>query len=353
MFWAQVPLFPDQASTYAVQVDALYFFLVGLSAFFTLLIAGLILFFIVKYRRRPGEAASPPQIHGALRLELFWTIVPLLICLFVFVWSARLYLSWAEPPPGALEVYVVGRQWMWHLQHASGQREINQLHVPRGQPVKLTFTSKDVIHSFFVPEFRLHMDVVPGRYTTAWFQATKTGRFHLYCSQYCGTNHSAMIGEVIVLEPEEFARWRESQADESLALKGRKLFLKLQCVVCHSGDAQARAPVLEGLYRRKVTLQDGSTVIADDDYLRESILQPDAKIVAGYQRPSLMPSYEGLISEEELLQLLAFLRTLGPGQTPPRVEAAEPPASRRPPDSRPSAAAPQSPQNRSAKEVSP
>jgi cytochrome c oxidase subunit 2 len=331
MLFADVPLFPEQASTYAAEVDALYFFLLGLTAFFTLLIAGMIIVFMIRYRRRsPSEV--PPQVEGSMRLELFWTIVPLIIAMFIFVWSAHLYTTWAQPPEGSMEIFVVGRQWMWHLQHTRGQREINQLHVPRGRPVKLTITSKDVIHSFFVPEFRVHMDAVPGRYTTAWFQATKTGTFHLYCSQYCGTNHSAMIGQIIVMEPDEFERWLESKADESLADKGRKLFQKLQCVVCHSADSHARAPVLEGLYKKRIPLADGTSIIADDDYLRESILLPDAKIAAGYQSPSIMPSFEGIVDDEQLMQLLAFLRTLGPGQTPPRVENATPPEGRRPAD---------------------
>jgi cytochrome c oxidase subunit 2 len=329
MLFAELTLFPEQASTYAEEVDACFFFILGVTAFFTLLIAALILVFIVKYRRR-SEAEVPPQIEGSIRLELFWSVVPLLIALGIFVWSARIYLTWAEPPPGSQEVYVVGRQWMWHLQHAGGQREINQLHMPLGRPVRLTITSKDVIHSVFVPEFRVHMDAVPGMYTTAWFQATRTGTFHLYCSQYCGTNHSVMIGEVIVMEPDAFERWLEARADNSLGVKGRKLFQKLQCVSCHHPEAR-RAPLLEGIYRSTVTLQDGSTLTADDNYLRESILYPDAKIVAGFRSPSIMPSFEGLVSEDEMTELLTFLRTLGPGQTPPRVENAPPPEGRRPP----------------------
>jgi cytochrome c oxidase subunit 2 len=329
MLFADLTLFPEQASTYATEVDGLFFALLGVAIFFTLLIAGMIIVFIIRFRRRsPNEV--PHRVEGALRLELFWTIVPLIIAMFIFVWSARLYVNWARPPDDAMEIFVVGRQWMWHLQHSGGQREINQLHVPRDKPVKLTITSKDVVHSFFVPEFRIHMDAVPGRYTITWFQATKTGTFHLFCSQYCGTNHSVMIGQVIVMEPDEFERWLEAKADESLAVKGRQLFQKLQCVVCHSATSQARAPVLEGLYKKRVPLADGTTIIADDNYLRESILQPDAKIAAGYQSPSIMPSFAGIITDDELTQLLAFLHTLGPGQTPPRVESAPPPEGRRP-----------------------
>jgi cytochrome c oxidase subunit 2 len=338
MLFAEANLIAEQASTFAQEVDALFLFILGITVFFTLLIAGMVIFFIIKYRRRSANEI-PPQIEGSLRLEIFWTVIPLAIAMVIFVWSARVYMKWATPPDGSLEVFVVGRQWMWHLQHMGGQREINQLHVPVGQPVKLTITSKDVIHSVFVPQFRLHMDAVPGRYTTAWFQATQTGTFNLFCSQYCGTNHSLMIGQVIVMEPDDYQRWLEARADDSMAVRGRKLFQKLQCVVCHSADSRARGPLLEGIYKSRVTLDDGQVIVADDSYLIESILQPDAKIVDGFRRPSLMPSFQPLIdkgelSHEELLQLLAFLRALGPGQTPPRVESASPPESGQQPGSK-------------------
>jgi cytochrome c oxidase subunit 2 len=330
MCFAQVALYPETASTLAEQVDGLFFFILAVTVFFTLLIAALVIIFIVRYRRR-STSDRPPHIHGSLRLELTWTIIPLLIALGMFVWGARVYVTWATPPEQSLEVYVVGRQWMWHLQHTGGQREINQLHVPVGRPVKLTITSQDVIHSFFVPAFRLHRDAVPGRYVTAWFEATKTGRFRLYCSEYCGTNHSSMIGEVVVMDAEAYREWLTRGADDSLATKGSKLFRKLQCVACHSADSRARAPVLENLYLRRVPLADGTTVVADEDYLRESIRNPSAKIVAGFQAPSIMPPFtDDLVDEEELIQLIAFLRALGTGETPPRVESAAPPAVGRP-----------------------
>src|ERR1019366_6674091 len=201
--------------------------------------------------------------------------------------------------------------------------EINELHVPLHQPVKLTMISQDVIHSFFVPAFRIHQDVLPERYTTIWFQATRPGRYHLFCSQYCGTDHSKMIGTVIVMEQDAFETWLDAGGDGSMAAEGRKLFQKLQCVTCHSADAHARAPVLENLFGAIVHLQDGRTVQAGDAYLRESILVPDAKIVAGFQ--PIMPSYKGLIDEEEIAQLLAFIKSLRSGQTPRRNEEAEPP----------------------------
>src|SRR5439155_2526322 len=218
----------------------------------------------------------------------FWTVVPFVIAMFMFVWGVELFFHLARPPDDALEIYVVAKQWMWKLQHPLGQREINELHVPRDQAIKLTLISEDVIHDFFVPAFRTKVDVLPGRYVSTWFRPSKRGQYHLFCSQYCGTNHSGTIGTVIVQEPHEYQAWLNSHAEGSLALEGRKLFLKYQCVSCHSADAQARAPVLEGLYRQPVQLQDGRTVLADETYLRESILKPDAKIVAGYQ--PIMPT---------------------------------------------------------------
>jgi cytochrome c oxidase subunit II len=320
--FADVPLFPEQASTHAGQVDALFFYLLGLSGFFSVLIATLIVSFAVKYRRRAPDD-KPKPIHASLALELAWSLIPLAVTLIAFYWGAELFFRSSRPPQDALEVYIVGKQWMWKTQHVGGQREINQLHVPVGKPIKLTMISQDVIHSFFVPAFRIHQDVLPNRYTTAWFEATKPGRYHLFCSQYCGTDHAKMVGEIIVMPQEEFAQWLKDGPDGSLASEGRKLFRKLQCVTCHSADAGARAPVLEDLFGSEVALQDGRRVLADDGYLRESILNPDAKVVAGYQ--PIMPSYAGQVDEEEMLQLLAFLKGLKPGQTPRRTENSDPP----------------------------
>jgi cytochrome c oxidase subunit II len=319
----ELPLFPEQASTLAPKVDHLFFFLCAVSGFFTLLIAVLIIYFAVKYRRR-SEAERPPTVEGSLKLEIFWTVVPFLITLVMFVWGARLYVEQSRPPDNALQVYVIGKQWMWKTQHLGGQREINGLTVPVGRPVKLTMTSQDVIHDFSVPAFRVKQDVLPGRYVTLWFQATKTGKFHLFCAEYCGTNHSRMVGWVTVLEPRQFEAWLRGRADGSPASEGLKLFKKLQCVACHSNDAQARAPVLEGLYGKTVTLDDGRTVVADDEYLRESILNPSAKVVAGF-RP-IMPTFQGQVTEEQVLQLIAYIRSLGPGQSLPRNEETPPPA---------------------------
>jgi cytochrome c oxidase subunit 2 len=323
--FAEVPLFPEQASTSAERVDALFFFLFAVTGFFTVLIATLVIYFAVKYRRR-SHAVRPPRIVGSLRLEVFWTVIPFLLSMVMFVWGASVFFHLSRPPDDSMEVFVVGKQWMWKVQHPGGQREINELHVPVGTPVKLTLTSEDVIHDFFVPAFRVKVDVLPGRYVHTWFRPTKPGRYHLFCSQYCGTNHSGMVGTVIVQRPSDYREWLDSHAEGSLALEGRKLFLHYQCASCHSADARARAPVLEELFGQQVRLRDGRTVLADETYLRESILQPDAKIVAGFE--PIMPTYQGQIDEEDIIKLIAFIKGLGPGQTPRRVDSADPPANK-------------------------
>lgn len=318
-------LFPERASTVAHQVDTLILFMLTVTVVMTLLIACLLVYFSIKYRRRPGNEESA-RVDGSLKLEIFWSAVPLIVGLVMFAWGAKIYFFMVQIPNDAMEIYVVGKQWMWKIQHPEGQREINELHVPVGQPVKLTLTSEDVIHDLFVPAFRVKVDVLPGRYVQTWFEATKVGRYRLFCSQYCGTDHSGMVGHVTVMPPEEYRRWLASSAEGSMALEGRKLFLMYQCVSCHSADAYARAPVLENLYTQRVPLQDGRTALADETYLRESIVNPDAKIVAGYQ--PIMPSFAGQLDEEALLKMIAFLKALGPGQTPLRVELAPPPATK-------------------------
>lgn len=318
---AQIRLFPDQASTMAPRVDALYAFIIGITVAISTATAILLIYFTIRYRRRSD--AVPPPIEGSLTLETIWSVIPLGIVLVMFFWSVSVYFDIVVPPANATDVYVVGKQWMWKCQHPGGQREINELHVPVGQPVKLLLTSEDVIHSFFIPDFRLKQDAVPGRYSTLWFQATKPGRFRLYCAEYCGQGHAQMVGWVVAEEPAEHQRWLSQRADLSLALRGRQRFLQFQCVSCHSADALARAPSLEGLYKQSVRLQDGSAVTADEPYLRESILNPRAKVVAGFE--AIMPTFQGQIGEEELLELIAFLKALKPGQTPSRNESAEPP----------------------------
>jgi cytochrome c oxidase subunit 2 len=321
--WSGFPLFPEQASTHAGSVDALYFFLIALTAFFSLLIGLMVLGFAVRYRRR-SAGDRPPAIYGSLALELTWTLIPLGIVCVIFFWSTNLYLTLNRVPTDAIEVHVVGKRWMWKIQHLTGQREINELHVPVGVPVKVTLTSEDVIHSFYVPAFRVKKDALPARYTTMWFEATRPGRYHLFCAEYCGTRHSNMIGSIVVLEPAAFQAWLAGGASGgSLASAGEKLFQDLACVTCHRADSGARGPALDGVFGSQVALADGGTATADETYIRESIVTPSAKVVAGYQ--PIMPTFQGLVSEEQLLQLVAYVRTLkakGPAGAPPPVAAA-------------------------------
>jgi len=312
------PLFPEAASTIAPRVDALYEFLVGVTAFFSLLIAGLIVFYAVKYRRRsPDEVGA--RIAGGLVLEIAWTLIPLAIVLVIFVWGARVFFAIARPPAETLNVYVVGKQWMWKFQHLNGLREINELHVPVGRAVKLIMTSEDVIHDVFVPAFRVKADVLPGRYTHLWFQATKAGRYHVFCAEYCGTKHSGMIGQVVALDPADYQVWLASgRAEGSLASEGGKLFQDLACHTCHRPDVQGRGPMLEGLFGRTVRLQEGTLQVVDEAYLRESILNPNAKITAGFQ--PVMPAYQGLVSEDGLLSLIEYVKSLGDANRTPLAQ---------------------------------
>jgi len=307
------PLFPEQASTMAPRVDALYFFLLGIAVFFGLLIAGLIVFFAVKYHRRDPHAVGT-NVHGLMVLEVGWTVIPFLITMVIFVWGSSVYFAMAHPPEETLNIYGVGKQWMWKFQHLDGQREIDELHVPVGRPVKMILTSEDVIHDFFVPAFRVKADVLPGRYVSVWFQPTKPGRFHLFCAEYCGTRHSGMIGEIVVMDPNEYEAWLTGGAGEgSLASAGGRLFNDLACNTCHRPDAQGRGPVLENLFGATVPLQNGSTATADEAYIRESILTPSAKVVAGFQ--PIMPTFQGLVTEEQLLELIEYVKSLH-SQTP-------------------------------------
>jgi len=311
-----IPFFPEQASTVAGRVDALYFFLIAVSGFFGLLIAFLVVTFTIKFRRR-SEDEQPQAILGSVVLELTWSLIPLGIVMVIFLWGAEVYFSMARVPSNAMEIFVVGKRWMWKAQHMTGQREINELHVPLGVPVKITLGSEDVIHSFYVPAFRVKKDAVPGRYATMWFQATKPGRYHLFCAEYCGTKHSAMIGSVIVMEPSAFQAWLSGSTGElSMAAAGEKLFQDLGCVTCHRSDSEGRGPRIAGLFGSQVRLANGATVTADEGYLRESIVNPAGKIVAGYQ--PIMPTYQGLVAEEGIMQLVAYIQSLGgKGQAAP------------------------------------
>ena len=309
--WQNIPLWPERASSFANNVDALYIFLILVTGFFTLVVFALVAFFAIKYRQKVDRQAT--QIEGSYALEATWTLIPFGLFMIMFVWGAAVYMQESQPPRNAMEIFVVGKQWMWKLQHPEGVREINTLHVPVGRDVRLTMISQDVIHSFYVPAFRIKQDVIPGRYTTLWFRAVKTGHYHLFCAEYCGTLHSGMIGEVVVMEPSDYAAWLATGPSEgSMSAGGEKVFSELGCATCHRGDTQGRGPDLAGLYGKQVMLDNGSTVTADDNYIRESILNPGAKIVQGY-RP-IMPTYSGIVNEDKLLSLVAYMKSLSQPQ---------------------------------------
>ncbi|KAB2960920.1 MAG: cytochrome c oxidase subunit II [Thermoanaerobaculia bacterium] len=306
----KIPFLPEQASTLARDVDALTLYLVAMASFFTVLVGAMIVYFAIRYRRRAPDEVGSSFDNSAL-LEITWTVIPVIIVLFTFVWGARVYFRLYRPPADAVQYYVTGKQWMWKTQHPTGQREINELHVPLGQPVKLLMTSEDVIHSFFVPAFRVKADVLPGRYTSIWFTPTKVGRFHLFCAEYCGAEHSRMIGWVTVMEPEDYQAWLAGVPTQgSPAAGGQRIFEQLGCATCHQDSPRALGPALAGVFGHPVALADGSTVIADESYIRESILNPTAKVVAGYQ--PVMPSFQGQVSEEGILELINYIKTLAP-----------------------------------------
>jgi cytochrome c oxidase subunit II len=307
-----IPLFPDRASTIAAEVDALYFFLVGLSVVMSMLIATLVVAFAIRFHRRHADQVGA-QVHGGLMLELAWTIVPFLITMVIFFWGAKVYFVMASPPQETLNIYVIGKQWMWKVQHTNGQREINQLHVPVGRPVKLIMTSEDVIHNFSIPAMRVKADVIPGRFVQMWFEPTRPGSYQIFCAEYCGTQHSGMIGQVVVMEPNAYQTWLSGGAPEGpLAATGEKLFGDLACDTCHRPNSSGHGPMLQNVFGRSVKLDDGTMVTADENYLRESILTPGAKIVAGYQ--PVMPAFQGLVSEEQLLALIEYIKSLSTQQ---------------------------------------
>ncbi len=327
-----IPVFPTAASTAAIQQDRLAWFLLLVTGGITLFIAVLIVTFAIRY----GEHRHPQavQIEGNNLLELGWTAATLVIFMVMFFWGARLYYHEYTEPPHAIHINVIAKQWMWKFQHAEGQREIDELHVPVNRPVVLTMISQDVIHSFFVPAFRLKKDVLPGRYRDLWFQADKIGKYQLFCSQYCGAEHSRMRGTVYVMSQADYAKWlQNSGAMGSAAYDGERLFQDLACITCHRADSTARGPNLVGLYGRTVHLNDGSTVLADDNYIRESILYPNAKIVAGFE--PIMPTFRGQIDESQLLDLVEYIKSLKTQQQlEPYNNRSAPPNGPRPTESR-------------------
>jgi cytochrome c oxidase subunit 2 len=309
------PLLPDQASSVAGRVDALMLFEMGVLVVFTALIFFLIVGLAIRYRRGNRVDRSHPP-HGSKAMEVLWIGVPLVISMGMFAWGVAVFYDLYRPPADATTVYVVGKQWMWYIQHPEGRREINELHLPVGRAVKLRMTSQDVIHSFYVPAFRSKQDVLPGRYTEMWFRPSKPGRYRLFCAEYCGTNHSTMGGWVVVMEPAEYERWlAEARGGPSMAEQGKELFVRHHCAGCHGGVSEAvKAPRLEGIYGRPVPIDDGPGkpprfVTADDRYIRDSILLPKSQVVAGYE--PVMPSFQGQISEDDLVKIIEYIKSIG------------------------------------------
>ncbi|MCC7032985.1 MAG: cytochrome c oxidase subunit II [Acidobacteria bacterium] len=319
-----IPLFPEQASTFARDIDALYFFIVATSAFFALAVTVAVIVFGIVYRRRhEGEVGA--RIEGNLPLELLWSVIPTMIAMVMFGWGASSYFHMRTPPAEALQIYAVGKQWMWKFQHLEGQREINELHVPVNRPVKVTITSEDVLHSLYFPSFRTKMDAIPGRYTQLWFEATKVGEYHIFCTEYCGTNHSGMIGKVVVMEPDDYQAWLAGGGVEgTLAERGQRLFQDLACGTCHLDTGKGRGPSLNDIVGKTVTLADGATAVVDEGYLRESIVNSQVKIVQGYQ--PLMPAFQGLVSEDNLVALVEYVKSLSPQATTQAPAGATAPA---------------------------
>jgi cytochrome c oxidase subunit 2 len=312
-----LPLWPERASSMAGQVDAIYIFLLVVCGMVALLVFTCLLYFAARYRSRAGVEAE--QIDGSTPLELTWSIIPLCVFMVFFAWGALVFFKQRTPPRDATEVYVVAKQWMWKLEHAEGQREINELHVPVGRDVKLIMTSQDVIHSFYIPAFRMKQDVLPGRYTVAWFRATEPGTYHLFCAEYCGTQHSGMIGSIVVMEPAQYEAWMSGGPVGPLSATGEKIFAELGCSTCHRSDAQGRGPNLQGVFGKPVQLEDGRTVVADENYVRECILDPGAKRVKGFQ--PIMPTFQGLVSEEQVNALVAYVKSLSTTKAPAGTSA--------------------------------
>lgn len=303
-------LHPVNASTTGSWVDWHYFFLVGMSLVISIGISVAIIILAFRYHRS-RTPRHEPGFETNLKLELTWIIIPFFILMGIFVWSSIIFFHKRTPPVDSMEIYVVGKQWMWKIQHPGGRSEIDELHIPVDRPIRLKMTSEDVIHSFYVPAFRTKMDVVPGMYTTTWFEANRTGEYHLFCAEYCGTDHSGMIGRVVVMQPEEYSEWlRGGEMGVPPQAAGEALFERHRCNDCHVQDDEARCPSLVGLLGRQVRLSDGQVIVADEAYIRESILRPHEQIVAGY--PSIMPSYEGQLNEEQIFQLIAYIKTLQP-----------------------------------------
>ena len=319
-----IPIFPDQASTFAADVDALYFFILAVSAFFGLAVTAAVAYFGLRYRKTHDRQIGA-RIEGSLPLELLWSVIPAMLSMVMFGWGASVFFHIRRPPAEAMQIYAVGKQWMWKFQHLEGQREINELHVPTGRPIRVTVTSEDVIHSLYFPSFRTKIDAIPGRYTELWFEPNKVGTYHIFCAEYCGTNHSGMIGSVVVMEPAAYQAWLAGGGVEgTLAQRGERLFQDLACNTCHLDTGKGRGPSLKGVVGTRVDLADGSTIVVDDGYLRESIINSQAKIVKGYQ--PLMPAFQGLVSEDNLAALVEYVKSQSSTTTTPAATPTNPPA---------------------------
>ncbi len=302
---------PDSASSVAGEVDAFYIAMLIVCITVATGIAAVLIYSAIRYRRRhENEMGNQRRYYRAA--EVTWITLPFLAFMGMFGYGAKMYFDIERPPDNSITMYVVAKQWMWKVQHPEGQREINELHIPVGRPVKLVMTSQDVIHSFFVPAFRTKQDVLPGRYTTTWFEPTSPGKYHLFCAEYCGTKHSGMIGWIYVMQQHDYQRWlTDGAAEGSLASQGEKFFHQFGCSNCHHFSQQGRCPILKGLYGMRVQLASGQTVVADESYIRESILNPNAKIVYGFE-PNIMPNFTGQLTEDQVVALVAYIKAIGP-----------------------------------------
>ena len=306
-------IIPEQASTLAPRVDQLYWFIIAVTAFFGILVTVLVIYFAVKYRTDDPLKVGAP-ITGSIPLELGWSIIPFIISIVIFAWAADVFFDLYRPPDQTLEIYATGKRWMWKFQHLDGKSEINELHVPLGRAVRVTFTSEDVLHSLYFPAFRTKADAIPGRYSSVWFTPTKLGNYHIFCAEYCGTRHSGMIGTVTVMEPTEYQAWITGATEGPLSARGERLFADLACNTCHRSDGSGRGPALEAKFGTEERLATGAVVRVDESYVRESILNPQLKLVAGYQ--PLMPTFQGLVSEESVMALVEYVKSL---QASPRA----------------------------------
>ncbi len=318
------PFLPTRASTFAVEVDQIMLVITLLALFFTLLVYFLVVFFAIRYRRGSRADRSNP-LHHSIALELTWSIIPLILALGIFAWTVVPFSKIYNPPKNAEEIFVIGKRWMWHIQHTNGIRENNELHITTGKPYKITLISQDVIHGFFIPDFRIKRDALPGRYNTVWFQATRPGKYHLFCSEYCGTNHSEMAGWVYVMPPAQYSQWLKTGAQgaavdvpQTPQQSGAQLFTQLSCGNCHTNEDSVRAPSLVGLYGRQRTMLSGSKQIADDEYLRGAIRRPQDHLLQGYGQVSTMPAYtEVQLTEDQIHDLIVYVKSLGAGPALP------------------------------------